>query len=94
MFDIGGFELLLILTIAIIALKPEDLPSAMVKFGRVIGRLRYISSEFYRIIEEAGDIEEQKEKSKNQKLDYDYQSTIEKPEIIDEDENDEDEETK
>ena len=43
MFDIGGFELLLIAVVALIFIKPEDLPKFMEKLGQGI---KYIKDVF------------------------------------------------
>ena len=46
MFDIGAFELLLIVVVAVIVIGPKDMPLALRTAGRWIGKMRRVSSHF------------------------------------------------
>jgi len=46
MFDIGWSELLLIGGVAVVVLKPKDLPDAMRSVGRTVTKLRRMAGEF------------------------------------------------
>ena len=46
MFDIGPSELLLIVIVAVIAIGPKELPSALRTVGRWMGQMRRISTHF------------------------------------------------
>ena len=46
MFDLGAFELLLIVIVAVIVIGPKDLPLAMRTAGRWAGKVRRVSSQF------------------------------------------------
>ncbi|MBC6497594.1 MAG: twin-arginine translocase TatA/TatE family subunit [Alphaproteobacteria bacterium GM7ARS4] len=41
MFDIGGWEVLIILLVALMVVKPRDIPSALASIARGLGRIRY-----------------------------------------------------
>jgi sec-independent protein translocase protein TatB len=46
MFDIGAFELLVIVIVAVIAIGPKDMPLALRTAGRWIGKIRRVSGHF------------------------------------------------
>jgi sec-independent protein translocase protein TatB len=46
MFDIGGWELAVIVVIAVFVIGPKDLPAALRTFGRVMGRVRGLTTSF------------------------------------------------
>jgi sec-independent protein translocase protein TatB len=46
MFDIGWTELLLIGAVAVVVLKPKDLPDAMGSVGKTVTKLRRMAGEF------------------------------------------------
>ena len=58
MFDLGWQELLVIGTVALIVVGPKDLPKLFNKVGKVFGKIKQISREFYDQINEAAEIEE------------------------------------
>jgi sec-independent protein translocase protein TatB len=53
MFGLGWTEILVIAAIAIIVVPPKDLPGLMRNFGRTVGKLRRMASNFQREIEDA-----------------------------------------
>lgn len=48
MFDIGSLELVIIILVLVIFIKPSDLPIVMRKFGLFISKLRNISYHLYK----------------------------------------------
>ena len=58
MFDLGWQELLVIGTVALIVVGPKDLPKLFNKVGKVFGKIKHISREFYDQINEAAEMEE------------------------------------
>ena len=58
MFDLGWQELLVIGTVALIVVGPKDLPKLFNKVGKVFGKIKQISREFYDQINEAAEMEE------------------------------------
>lgn len=46
MFDIGGWELAVIVVVAVFVIGPKDLPAALRTFGRVMGRVRSLTTSF------------------------------------------------
>ena len=46
MFDIGAFELLIIVIVAILVIGPKDMPAALRQAGRWIGKARRMSAHF------------------------------------------------
>ena len=58
MFDLGWQEIFVIGTVALIVVGPKDLPKLFNKVGKIFGKIRQISSEFYEQINEAAEIEE------------------------------------
>ena len=65
MFDIGGFELLILIIVALVILKPEDLPKAMQTFGRIIRKINRIGRDFYNLVDDVAYEIEEKEKKDN-----------------------------
>jgi len=58
MFDLGWQEIFVIGTVALIVVGPKDLPKLFNKVGRVFGKIKQISREFYDQINEAAEMEE------------------------------------
>ncbi|MDC3067811.1 Sec-independent protein translocase protein TatB [Paracoccaceae bacterium] len=58
MFDLGWQELLVIATVALIVVGPKDLPKLFNKAGKFIGKLKKISGDFYKQLNEVAEIEE------------------------------------
>ena len=46
MFDIGGFELLVIATVLIVVVGPKDLPPMLRAFGRTMSKVRAMAADF------------------------------------------------
>ena len=58
MFDLGWQELFVIGTVTLIVVGPKDLPKLLNKLGKVFGKIKQISREFYDQINETAEIEE------------------------------------
>jgi len=58
MFDLGWQELFIIGTVTLIVVGPKDLPKLLNKVGKVFGKIKQISREFYDQINETAEIEE------------------------------------
>ena len=58
MFDLGWQELLVIGTVSLIVVGPKDLPKLLNKAGKVFGKVKQMSREFYDQINETAEIEE------------------------------------
>ena len=58
MFDLGWQELFVIGIVALIVVGPKDLPKLFNKVGKVIGKIKQISREFYDQINETAEMEE------------------------------------
>ena len=58
MFDLGWQELFVIGTVALIVIGPKDLPKLLNKVGKIFGKIKQISREFYDQINETAEIEE------------------------------------
>ena len=54
----GWQELFVIGTVALIVVGPKDLPKLLNKVGKVIGKIKQISREFYDQVNETAEIEE------------------------------------
>ncbi len=52
MFDIGWFELLILMALAVIVVGPKDLPKMMTTVGRYVARARSMAAEFQRGFED------------------------------------------
>ena len=81
MFDLGWQELFVIGTVSLIVVGPKDLPKLLNRAGKVLGKIKQISREFYDQINETAEIEEindlKNDLSKHTRLD----SYIENPNI-------------
>ena len=58
MFDLGWQEIFVIGTVALIVVGPKDLPRLLNKIGKIIGKIKKISREFYDQINENIEIDE------------------------------------
>ena len=58
MFDLGWQELFVIGTVSLIVVGPKDLPKLLNRAGKVLGKIKQISREFYDQINETAEIEE------------------------------------
>ena len=58
MFDLGWQELFVIGTVALIVVGPKDLPKLFNRVGKIIGKIKQISREFYEQINETVEMEE------------------------------------
>ncbi len=58
MFDLGWQELFVIGTVTLIVVGPKDLPKLLNRAGKLLGKIKQISREFYDHINEAAEIEE------------------------------------
>mgnify|MGYP001196240453 FL=1 len=58
MFDLGWQEIFVIGTVALIVVGPKDLPKLFNKVGKIFGKIKQISREFYDQINEAAEMEE------------------------------------
>ena len=58
MFDLGWQELFVIGTVTLIVVGPKDLPKLFSKVGKVIGKIKKVSKEFYDQINETAEMEE------------------------------------
>ena len=58
MFDLGWQELFIIGTVTLIVVGPRDLPKLLNKVGKVFGKIKQVSREFYDQINETAEIEE------------------------------------
>ena len=65
MFDLGWQELFIIGTVTLIVVGPKDLPKLLNKVGKVFGKIKQISREFYDQINETAEIEEIKNLKNN-----------------------------
>lgn len=65
MFEIGGLEILILMIMALVVLKPEDLPKAMRAFGKIIRRINRLARECYALFDDAAYEIEQEEKKQD-----------------------------
>ena len=65
MFDLGWQELFIIGTVTLIVVGPKDLPKLFNKVGKVFGKIKQVSREFYDQINETAEIEEINNLKKN-----------------------------
>ena len=58
MFDLGWQEIFVIGTVALIVVGPKDLPKLFNQVGKIFGKMKQISRDFYDQINEAAEMEE------------------------------------
>ena len=58
MFDLGWQEIFIIGTVTLIVVGPKDLPKLLNKVGKIFGKIKKVSREFYDQINETAEIEE------------------------------------
>ena len=58
MFDLGWQELFIIGTVTLIVVGPKDLPKLLNKVGKVFGKIKQVSREFYDQINETAEFDE------------------------------------
>ena len=58
MFDLGWQEMFVIGVVTLIIVGPKDLPKLLNKVGKIFGRIKEISRDFYDQISETAEIEE------------------------------------
>ena len=61
MFGVGPGEFLIIIIVALLVLGPEKLPGAAKTFGRFMGQMRRMSTEFQRTLHSEMEPEEEKQ---------------------------------
>ena len=74
MFDLGWQELFIIGTVTLIVVGPKDLPKLLNKVGKVFGKIKQVSREFYDQINETAEIEELNNLKDNLNKDTDLES--------------------
>ena len=65
MIDLGWQELFIIGAVTLIVVGPKDLPKLLNKVGKVFGKIKQVSREFYDQINETAEIEEINNLKKN-----------------------------
>ena len=83
MFDLGWQELFIIGTVALIVVGPKDLPKLLNKVGKVFGKIKQVSREFYDQINETAEIEELNNLKNSLNKQTDLESYIKESEIGD-----------
>ena len=58
MFDLGWQELFIIGAVTLIVVGPKDLPKLLNKVGKVFGKIKQVSRDFYDQINETAEFEE------------------------------------
>ena len=81
MFDLGWQELFVIGTVALIVVGPKDLPKLLNKAGKVLGKIKQISREFYDQINETAEIEEINNLKNDLSRHTDLESYIKDPQL-------------
>ncbi len=81
MFDLGWQELFIIGTVTLIVVGPKDLPKLLNKVGKVFGRIKQVSREFYDQINETAEIEELNNLRDNLNKQTNLEGYIKDPEI-------------
>ncbi|MGD9638777.1 MAG: twin-arginine translocase TatA/TatE family subunit [Alphaproteobacteria bacterium] len=84
MFDVSGSEFLIFIIVALVILKPDDLPKVMYAFGKMMRKINRLGRDFYDFFDELAYEEEKKinvkkELSSND-LTYGTPSLIDSPE--------------
>ena len=83
MFDLGWQELFIIGTVTLIVVGPKDLPKLLNKVGKVFGKIKQVSREFYDQINETAEIEELNNLKNSLNKQTDLESYIKESEIGD-----------
>ncbi len=81
MFDLGWQELFIIGTVTLIVVGPKDLPKLLNKIGKVFGKIKQVSREFYDQINETAEIEEFNNLKNNLSKHTNLESYIKDPDI-------------
>ena len=81
MFDLGWQELFIIGTVTLIVVGPKDLPKLLNKVGKVFGKIKQVSREFYDQINETAEIEEINNLKNNLNKHTDFENYINDPDI-------------
>ena len=81
MFDLGWQELFIIGTVTLIVVGPKDLPKLLNKVGKVFGKIKQVSREFYDQINETAEIEEIKNLKNNLNKHTDLESYLKDSDI-------------
>ena len=81
MFDLGWQEIFIIGTVTLIVVGPKDLPKLLNKVGKVFGKIKQVSREFYDQINETAEIEEIKNLKKNLNKHTNLESYIKESDI-------------
>ncbi len=79
MFDLGWQEIFIIGTVTLIVVGPKDLPKLLNKVGKVFGKIKQVSREFYDQINDTAEIEELNNLKNNLNEHYDLKSYIKEP---------------
>ena len=88
MFDIGMFEMFVIVVLAIIVVGPRDLPKMLRTIGQMVRKIKALGQEFQTGIKQIADEVELEEVTRklNEAGNIPLEDIDSKPEIIDEDE--------
>ena len=81
MFDLGWQEIFIIGTVTLIVVGPKDLPKLLNKVGKVFGKIKQVSREFYDQINESAEIEEINKLKKNLNKNTNLESYIKESDI-------------
>ena len=81
MFDLGWQELFIIGTVTLIVVGPKDLPKLLNKVGKVFGKIKQVSREFYDQIIETAEFEELNNLKNNLNKHTDLESYMKDSEI-------------
>ena len=81
MFDLGWQELFVIGTVTLIVVGPKDLPKLLNRAGKIFGKIKQISREFYDQINETAEIEEINDLKNNLSKHTSLDSYIEDPNL-------------
>ena len=81
MFDLGWQELFIIGTVTLIVVGPKDLPKLLNKVGKVFGKIKQVSREFYDQINETAEIEELNNLKENFNKHTDLESYVENSDL-------------
>ena len=76
MFDLGWQEIFIIGTVTLIVVGPKDLPKLLNKVGKIFGKIKQVSREFYDQINETAEIEELNDLKNNLNKHSDLESYI------------------